>query len=158
MANPRISVEIVRETPKAKLVKAADGRQAWMQSRWVREDLTVAEATFAKNAAELAAKQDREQARRDFRDSMVEFEIARQTEKGVAALLPVEFAGSEDQVVVWFPKSQGQPGEAEGRAKMPGWLVERKIEEAIENFRPSGGYAAHRFCKGERPIVLGGLI
>lgn len=44
-----LQVQILKSTPKAHLVEA-NGRQGWMQARWLREDGTVSATTFAKAA------------------------------------------------------------------------------------------------------------
>lgn len=142
----RIEIQITRSTKKAHLVVSADGRQAWVQRRWVSDDNTVSEKTFTRQSEEFEA-----------RNGSTSFDIARETEKAVAAECPINFAGFDDTMLVWFPKSVVEI--SDGKASAPNWLVNRKLDEAVERFQPRGGnYENHRYCKGERPIVTGSLV
>jgi len=46
MKTARIHVEIVKETKKAKLIRGADGRQGWIQARWLADNGTVSAQTY----------------------------------------------------------------------------------------------------------------
>ena len=153
----RVEVEIIRSTAKAHLVRAADGREGWIQRRWLAADGTVGEGTMDRADASrqaAARKREAEKAERVWRDSLHLVRIARQTEKAIAVSAPFEFAGDVDETLLWFPKSQCQPGEERGTAFVPGWLIAAKIDEKCEG---TGGrsdyYARHRYAKGERGFI-----
>lgn len=157
----RIQVAVARETAKALLVEA-EGRQGWIQRRWLAADGTVSAATFEKAVAgaqerreEAARQREAEAAERQFRDSFHRVPVVRESERAVAAEIVVEFAGAESGKLVWFPKSL--LGGGDGVAEVPGWLIREKVAEALGG--PQGGdyYSRHRFCKGERAFLVRGV-
>lgn len=159
----RTQVSIVRETAKALLVEAA-GQQGWIQRRWLRADGTVSGETFAKavanNSARKQAFAEERQAEaefRNFKNTSHLVTIAKQTDKAIACEVIVELAGCESAKLVWFAKSCCEPGEAEGTALVPGWLIVEKHREAVEGFSGGSYYERHRFCKGERATLVRGV-
>lgn len=165
MSSHRISVVIVKSTPKAHLIAdAADPtRQGWVVARWVRPDLTVAAATFekavaaaAERAASAARKRDFEAAERGFANTDHAVRVAKETDLAVAAeVVILAPGGSEVTQLVWFPKSA--IGGADGIALIPGWMIRDRETRACEGFRPAGYYERHRMCKGERASLLRGV-
>lgn len=123
------SVEVVRSTDKAHLVRDAEGREAWIQKRWLRADGTVNSATFSRQAAEkatrLADKAAKGAADRAFKNDLHPVMAARESEKAIAVEARWEnFASDQSgKRLVWFPKSQVKDG------KVPGWLIQAKAKE-----------------------------
>ena len=143
-----MKVTILKTTPKAKLVQSQDGRTAWMQSRWVRDDGTVNPETFEKNAAALAAEQSVIAEHKAFKDAMHPIGVIdRESDKALAISVAIheEVSGQTIRRLVWFPKSQVNEG------LVPGWLVAAKAKDLYESVRmTSGGYytmtiAGHEF-------------
>ncbi len=162
-ASQRTQVSVVRETARALLVEAA-GQQGWIQRRWLRADGTVSADTFQKavasnqaRKAELAAERQAEASFREFKNSSHLVTIARQTEKAIACEVELELAGCHTTKIVWFAKSCCEPGEAEGTALVPGWLIVEKHREVTEGFCGGSYYERHRFCKGERATLVRGV-
>ena len=155
----RIAVEIVRSTEKAHLVKDAAGRTAWIQSRWMKEDHTVAAATFERGATAQAGREEQAAAARAFRESSHLIRIVRETEKAVAAeVILVTPGGFDTPSLVWFPKSRAEL-KGNGTASVPGWMILAKEEEAASGytaFRPTS-YELHRESKGERTFLGRGV-
>lgn len=158
----RIQVQIVRSTAKAHLI-SAEGKEGWIQARWLKADGTVAKATFEKavtNAEErkeaFASKREFEAAERAFRQASHAVRVARETEKAVAAEVLLSIPGGfEETALVWFPKSAIEGGE--GVAVIPGWMIRDREERAGENYRPSSYYDRHRMCKGEGVELVRGV-
>lgn len=159
----RIQVTIVRSTPKAHLVQDTTGRTGWIQARWLAADSTVSATTFEKavaSAADRAASQQRksdfEAAEKQFRNNWHLVEVAKETEKAVAAKITILAPGGfEEEALVWFPKSA--IGGGENFAEIPGWMIRDREGSVGDNFRPSGSYQAHRMCKGEVAHTLRGV-
>ena len=158
----RVPVTVQRETKKALMIKAADGREGWIQRRWLRADGTVADSTLARAAEDHAARQGdraRAQAERDFRNEQHTVSVARRTEKAVASTMVVlEIGGDEATRLCWFPLSCCTISDDGGHADVPGWLIRAK-EEEVEQAAPRGGYyERHRWCKGERTRIIQGVV
>jgi hypothetical protein len=160
----RLSVQILRSTPKAHLIEA-NGQQGWIQKRWLAPDGTVSEAVFAKA---VASHQEREEARQRqseweseeeaFKQTLHRIRIAGETEKAVAAEVLLRVPGGfEDTVLVWFPKSRvAIDGDF---AEVPGWMIREREWGAVDNYSPNGRsyYERHRWCKGEEPELARGV-
>lgn len=158
----RITVEIVKSTAKAHFVKDAAGRTGWIQARWLKADFTVSAETFEnavcsaqERAADLSAQIEAEKIERNYRDSYHAVRVARETEKAVACEIVIEFAGSEETKLVWFPKSL--LGGGDGIAEIPGWLIREKISEALSSAIGTDYYSRHRASKGELCLLVRGL-
>jgi hypothetical protein len=132
----RTTVEIVRETKKAKLVRNGE-QQAWLPNRWIRDDLTVKSETFNKSAAEFLQTETSRKEIRDFKNSHHSVgSIIRETEKAVAVRATIYEECSDQEVtrLAWFPKSQIK------NAQAPGWLFLAKAKDLLELVRmPVGG-------------------
>jgi len=139
----RITVEIVRTTEKAHLI-SAEGKQGWIQKRWLDASSTVSASTFAKavnsaeeRKAEFAAKQQAGRAEREFCNKDHAVRVVKETEKAVAAEVTLMVPGGfEETKLVWFPKSA--IGGADGIAMIPGWMIRERENSAAENYSPSG--------------------
>ena len=133
----RTKVIIVRSTPKAHLVKDDQGRECWIQQRWLKEDQTVSSKTFERGV-ESKAKFDSEratfkQAASDFRNNRHPIQILGESASGKAVAVQAVFSdgyGVNEDITkrVWLPKSQVVNGAA------PGWLLEAKARELGEGF------------------------
>ena len=136
----RTTVEIVRETKKAKLVRNGE-QQAWLPNRWIRDDLTVKSETFEKSASEFSqtaiARSKARTLLRDFKNGMHDVgSIIRETEKAIAVRATIYEECSDQEVtrLAWFPKSQIK------NAQAPGWLFLAKAKDLLELARmPIGG-------------------
>lgn len=132
----RTTIEIIRETKKAKLVKCGD-KQGWMPTRWVRDDLTVKTETFEKSAIEFARTETARNEAREFKNGMHDLlTIERENDKAVAINVSIYEECTDQQInrLVWFPKSQIKNNQA------PGWLFIAKVNDLMERVRmPSGG-------------------
>ena len=159
----RIQVTIERETAKAVLVAAGDQR-AWVQRRWHREDGTVAAGTFARQADEYLIRERMRQTRQaehHFRADLHRVEIAKQTDAAIAVEILISFAGVDsDPALVWFAKSICE--RRDDGAYVPGWLIREREQEvqtgATLRGAGSTSYERHRFCKGERPAIVRGVV
>jgi hypothetical protein len=160
----RIHVTIVRSTAKAHLIEA-DGRQGWIQKRWLKDDGTVSAETFEKSAAnhaqrEAARQEEREweAKEREFKDTLHRVRIVRQTEKAIATEVILRVPGGfEEPTLVWFPKSRvAIDGDV---AEVPGWMIREREWEVVDNYSPNGRgyYERHRWCKGEEPELARGV-
>lgn len=156
----RIPIQIVKSTPKAHLVADSEGRQGWIQKRWLGADNTVAAATFDKavanqiaRQADFEARQADQAAERAFCNAMHAVPVARQSERAVAAEVVVELGGCRTPRLVWFCKSQCGNAGRPGLVLVPGWLIRAKEREECEGYRGSSYYERHRYCKGE-PVYL----
>ena len=129
----RIKVEIEKSTSKAHLI-TADGRKAWIQKRWLGDDETVSEATFIRQADEFESRakfvKEVRDSDRDFKNSLHQVYIERETEKAIACQADFEDGSCtiDGQRLAWFPKSQVKEGN-----KVPGWLILAKARELAEN-------------------------
>ncbi len=128
----RTAVTIVKSTDKAHLIEDDDGRQGWIQKRWLRDDNTVGTKTFdrsieSKTTREAESKRLRELAS-EFRNDFHPIKIVRETEKAVAATASWMdgYCVNEGEQLAWFPKSQVQDG------AVPGWLILAKAREIGE--------------------------
>lgn len=130
MNSKTLTVEIVKESAKgALLVKAADGRTAWLLPKSVK-DGQVNLATFEKKAQAVAEKQTASAEVEAFKNSYHSVTFCQETEKackthgyGYRCLdmhddLDVDFCEA-----VWIPKSQIVDG------KVPGWLILAKARD-----------------------------
>lgn len=130
-----IKVEIVKSTAKAHLVES-DGRKAWIQKRWLREDGTVNAKTFERQAAEQNALEKVKKADQEFKSSLHELgPVERETEKAIAikAYWHEEHTDQAGSCLAWLPKSQIQGGQA------PGWLLNAKARELPSRITNSQG-------------------
>lgn len=132
----RINVEIVRSTTKAHLVKGQDGREGWIQARWLREDGTVSSSTFEKAVQNKTEFVDTKKAAREyeqnFKQEYHQIDILGESESGKAVSVQVVFTDSAyvnegSTKRIWLPKSQIRDG------KCPGWLLKAKAREFGEN-------------------------
>ena len=127
----RLQVSVVRSTKKAVLVRTIDGRESWMQNRWVKnegEQLTVNQETFNRNFLELANKTKVKEEERAFKDGFHDLPlIERETEKAVAVNATLTREATDEVIsrMVWFPKSQLKNGQA------PGWLINAKLKRLL---------------------------
>lgn len=132
----RIELKEIKQTRKAMLVQDASGRTAWIPKRWIREDMTVKVETFEKATGEYAAIQAVREEDKAFRDSYHDLgKIARETEKAIAIGVTI-FEEHTDQSInrqAWFPKSLLRYGKA------PGWFIEKKANELIDDNRMQNG-------------------
>ena len=127
----RIEVSIVRETPKALLVKNGD-REGWIQRRWLRtEDNTVNRDTFERSAQRKQQQVESDQCLRDYKNSYQPLgKIIRESAKAVMVNASVEIIDIEKVLTrgVWFPKSQLN----ETGTKIKGWLILAKARDLRE--------------------------
>jgi hypothetical protein len=132
----RTTIEIIRDTEKAKLVKCGD-KQAWLPHRWVRDDLTVKTETFEKSAIEFARTETARNEAQEFKNGMHDLlTIERENDKAVAINASIYEECTDQQItrLVWFPKSQVKNNQA------PGWLFLAKANDLRERVRmPAGG-------------------
>jgi hypothetical protein len=132
----RTTVEIVRETKKAKLVKCG-GKQAWLPNRWIRKDLTVKTETFENSAVEFARTETARNEVSEFKNGMHDVgSVERETTKAVAVKATIYEECTDQQItrLVWFPKSQIKNDQA------PGWLFLAKVNDLLEQVSmPAGG-------------------
>jgi hypothetical protein len=123
----------IRETPKALLIEMEDGRQTWIQRRWMRADGTLTPAGQA--AADKAvtktqhaeAKQSERQAETDRRNELIDLGApARSSEKAVAyhARVCEPHTGQVIARLAWFPKSMSPDA-----GSFPRWLIEAKAKD-----------------------------
>lgn len=122
----RVEVEIVRSTKKAHLVKAADGRECWIQKRWLGEDGTVSAKTFDRGSEDLERDNEFKKAHAEFKNSRHGVVIERETEKAIACKAVFSVSSNDDfggERLVWFPKSQVVDG------SVPGWLLFAKASD-----------------------------
>lgn len=125
----KMQVEIIKSTQKAHLVQNAEGRQAWIQARWLRADGTVSDETFNKGAAAIEQNKADEAAAKEFNNGLHEIvEIAKESEKAIAINAHWENFASDQSgyALVWFPKSQVKNN------RLPGWLLKAKAKELKE--------------------------
>ena len=127
-----VSVSVIRSTDKAHLIQDSSGREAWVQKRWLRPDGTVNAATFARQAAEKAArvadKAAADAASREFKNGFHSVTTARESEKAIAVEARWKNHATDQRGtrLVWFPKSQVNNGQ------VPGWLIQAKAKELRE--------------------------
>lgn len=132
----KVKVEIVKSTEKAHLVKSEDGRECWIQKRWLSADSMVNETTFNRGAVsieERAAEAERRkaatEAARNFKNDLHPVAVARESEKAIACEAEWSVAANDDfggKRLVWFPKSQVKDN------CVPGWLILAKARELAE--------------------------
>lgn len=133
----RITVEIVRSTDKAHFIKSADGRQGWIQARWLREDSTVNSDTFGKSAGKAQMFANMAKNAADFKEALISFTPDVQTERAVGVVVNIDYIDVEKDVkrTVWFPKSQIVNGAVKG------WLINAKLRELRELVSGRGSVA-----------------
>jgi hypothetical protein len=93
----------------------------------------------------------------EFRESSHALKIARTTDRGIASeaiiLVP---GGFEESALMWFPRSAVDVDA--DRVRVPGWMIlDRcaRVEAAyVQGLRGRSYHERHRWCKGERPVVL----
>lgn len=122
----RITVSILKKTPKACLVEA-NGRKGWLQSRWVKEDGTVKEETFTKAADKFDALQKAEEEDRIWREAYHSVGApTRETEKAILIKVSCEEFVSDQLITrdIWFPKSLMR-----NENEFPGWFIRKKVAE-----------------------------
>ncbi len=154
----RIKVQIVKSTKKAHLIKNDQDRQGWVQKRWLKNDDTVAIKTFEKATASFEEHKASFVAKRKFNNDLHTIKIDRQSEKAIASLIILEVPGGDSvERFVWFPKSMCEPGQLEGTALVPGWMIQDRQKEAVNTYCPRGYYERHRSCKGEVTTLLSGV-
>ena len=144
----RVAVEIVRSTARAHLVKSADGREAWIQARWLKNGSVAAE-TFNRQAAEMASRARDLATRKEWKNAFHNIGApVRETEKAVAieARWHEPNTDQSGKRLVWFPKSQIKDG------AVPGWLIEAKARELREAI--SRQYAAFKIELAGREFWL----
>ena len=129
----KIAVEIVKETKKAKLVKDAEGREAWVQNRSYKDGL-VNEAVFEKGVQFLADRDEAYAAHKEYNEALHTVFVAWENEKtiGVDFMVESTIASSlyhEKRVRAFFPKNMCVF--EDGRWQVKGWLLEAKKDEAL---------------------------
>lgn len=144
--------EITQETPKAYLI-TKDGRQAWIQKKWLKDDGTLtpaAESAVAKGqktadiarenaerekGLELPAKPDWESAKAVAYDVDVGIDHSHYSERDEETVGGIEHVKHR----IFIPKSMIKDG------RVPAWLMEKKIEEAEQQyFSERGGHTMSR--------------
>lgn len=105
----KVSVEIVRETRKAKLVRDAQGREAWVQNRSYKEGL-VNESVFEKGVEFLAERAEEAEEARIFNESMHTLDVVWESEKAIAIDREADFVAASSlyhtkRVRVFFPRA-----------------------------------------------------
>lgn len=124
-----MQVQIIKSTAKAHLVQNEEGRQAWIQARWLRADGTVNDKTFNNGAVAIEQKKADAEADNAFANGMHEIhEIVKESEKAIALNARWENFASDQTgtALVWFPKSQIKNN------SLPGWLLKAKAKELKE--------------------------
>ncbi len=126
-----IPVSVVRETPKAVLVKNEQGEEVWVQKRSFK-DGQVSVVQFEKSKSQGAERQKERQEATQFRNSAhtLGAKPARETDKAVGYEVEVNPGASSlpsQKKMIWIPKSQ-----VDSSGKVPGWLIEKKLAEATE--------------------------
>jgi SH3-like domain-containing protein len=126
----KIQVSVVRETAKALLVQDADGREGWIQRRWLSADSTVKAETFEKAVASAEERKADKQAAQDFRNNFHQIIVVRETEKAVGCEIHFDLCDIERNAtrMVWFPKSRCQRTDDGWAAQ--GWMILAKEDEA----------------------------
>lgn len=121
----KTQVTIERETAKAYLVADSQGRQGWIQKRWLRDGQVNSE-TFEK----AVATQEKEAAWKErcaaWKEDFHPVTVTRETEKAIAIEIVFERCDGEKEIsrFMWFPKSQVRNGN-----EVPGWLLAAKNRE-----------------------------
>ena len=130
----KIKVKIVEQRIWSYLVQDQDGRQAWIQRRWLDKDNMVDAKIFEENVEWLKnRKAEIEQKKVEAklkRQELIELgEIVRETEKAVAVTADWEDLDTKKtgERLAWFPKSQVKDGKA------PYWLIEAKAVEVWQS-------------------------
>lgn len=124
-----LTINITKETKKALYVELSDGRQGWIQRRWMRADGTLTPAGEANLKSPAQIEEDR-------KPKFVTLKVIRESEKAVLARFDaIDILGNDLDVDLWVPKSQL---DSEGRA--PCWLIEKK---ATEYWLESGNRSVH---------------
>lgn len=163
-AKPRksVAVKVLRSTEKAHLIQDEQGREGWIQKRWLGDGNTVKQETFDKAVESNKQRaenrgQEREAAKKEheFRAATHRVRVAKETEKAVAVKVVIEMAGIEQEKLVWFPKSAIDGGG--GVAEIPGWMIRDREEKAIDDYTGGSYYERHRYAKGERPRLSQGV-
>ena len=144
----RIVVDIVGETAKASKVRDAQGREAWVQDRWLKEEadgtLTVSASTFDKQAE---AHGEAEAWREGFHG----LTVVRESEKAIAVEVALSVDGTgTGTTLAWFPKSRCK--EEDGVWMAQGWLIRRNLGEALQYKK---GRHTHYRLEGRIHIVGG---
>lgn len=138
----KISVEIVRETKKAKLVRDPSGREAWVQNRSFKDGL-VNESVFKNGVEFLAARAEFAAEQKAFAESLIPLAVVWESEKAIAIDRTAEFVMASSmyhtkRVRVFFPKSAAVM--VNGVWNVKGWLFDAKSAEALEKISTTGGY------------------
>jgi hypothetical protein len=123
-----IAVTIQRETKKGALV--TDGVDtAWVIKSKIREGF-VSERVWNSAIENARGRAEVEQKARDWRNSNHPIRIDVETEKAIGTKITF-WSGDGEQAVertLWFPKSMMT------EAGVPGWMIEKKIEEVKSGF------------------------
>lgn len=128
----KITVEIIRETQKAKLVKDSEGREAWVQNRSYKDGL-VNLTVFEKGVDFLLKRDEEKKELEKLEKEGIELEnIVKETEKAIAIEINLESKDGEytKTETVWFPKSLVKNGKAVY------WFYNKKINEVM-NYNPN---------------------
>jgi hypothetical protein len=127
MKTARIHVEIVKETKKAKLLRGADGRQGWIQARWLADNGTVSAQTYERACSHQEQRTAEVEAARAWDEAYHALTVVRETEKAVAIAVEIDLVNMERTVsrLAWFPKSVLRDGAA------PGWMIRNKINDLM---------------------------
>lgn len=130
----KVSVKIVHETKKAKLIQDEAGRKCWVQNKSYKDGL-VNEAVIAKNSIEFAYKEKIAQEDKDFKNNQQEIDVVWENEKCVATDVEAEFVQASSMYHVkrqrlFFPKKLAQKTNIGWT--VPGWLLIAKINDKLD--------------------------
>lgn len=133
--------EIVKETPKAYLIKK-NGRQAWIQKRWVKDDGTLSPAgEQSLSRGEKVEDIERENAERDKGLELPKADWESEKAYGFDIDISIENPSDPDgesrktRHRIFIPKSMVKEG------RIPTWLIEKKLDDAkYQYFSERGGY------------------
>lgn len=124
----RINVKIIKETQKALLINS-NGRQGWIQRRWLGADCTVTKVTFEKAVANYEQRQADYKEAKEWTNSLHRIiAIARETEKALAIEVNFDAYNLERNFkkLLWVPKSIVK------EKCIPGWFILKKIRQLAD--------------------------
>lgn len=140
MKASKVDVEIVRETPKAALVRDGKNREAWVQKRSLKDNQVNA-ATWEKAVEKASERKASYAAERDFKNAKHPVHVVKETEKAIAVEFVLENGAEQSwKATAWFPKSQCD--KKDDIWEVPGWLYMSREQDVVMNARQRGGWIA----------------
>lgn len=134
----RVDVSVVKETAKAALIKDEQGREGWVQKRWLK-DGHVSESVLEKAVASNEERKRSYERQRAWKNTPqpATREPDRETAKAIGYQLEVEIPSSASSLqgyttkrMAWFPKSQAK--KIDGKWAIPGWLIDARENDIAQ--------------------------